>query len=168
MLAGENLHRIVEHNYVIYTAFLGTFTLVVNDCRLWEIIVVVAAQSNAVRQVNVLAVHEKCLVEQTYFLQGLGTQKHKCTRQHINLVDFVLVEISKMVFAKLFRLREKFRQAENLVERHLGCRQTAFRLGQETTFAVNHLHSQPTGIGMRVHKVANRLQSILFNYRIGI
>ena len=75
----RNLHGAVEDKYVVDAGLLRALALVVDDARFGEIIVLVATLRDAVRQVDVLAIHEEGLVEQADFIERFTPHQHEST-----------------------------------------------------------------------------------------
>ncbi|KAF5040393.1 hypothetical protein DSECCO2_533930 [anaerobic digester metagenome] len=100
MLARKNDHGIVKYKDIIGTAFFCALTFVMYDACFGKVIILVPGFQNTVRQVNVFAIHEKGLVKQAGFIQCFAPQQHKSPTQYIHLVDFLFVQIGKMIFAK--------------------------------------------------------------------
>ena len=116
VLLGENLHRTIEHKHVVDAGFLGALALVMDDARLGKIVVLVAALRDAIRQVDVLAVHEKSLVEQAHLIQGLAPHQHESAGQNLHFVDLIVGEMAHVIPCKTLAVREKLGQAKHLVK----------------------------------------------------
>ena len=78
-----------------------------NDTCLREIIVVVTGKRYPVREVYIFAIHKKCLIEQSAFVESFSAQQHKSPGKYINLIYLVLIKISKMIFGKTTGMRKK-------------------------------------------------------------
>ena len=141
VLLGKNLHGTIEDENIIDAGLLRAFALVVDDARFGEIVVLVTALSDTIRQVNVFAIHEKSLIQQTNFVECLLPHEHESTSQNLHFVGFVVREMPHVIACKAFAMWEELGQAKHLVERRLGRGQTAFRLGQKLALTVHHLHA---------------------------
>ena len=73
-----------------------------------------------------------------------------------------------MIFRETFRVRKQLRKPENLIESRHRRRQSALRLRQELTFAVDHLHAKTACVGVRVHESQAFTEGIVFDHRVGI
>ena len=62
-------------------------------------------------QVDVLGIHEKVFVEQTYLLQGLGIEKHEASRQ-IGRIDAVGIIGMAQLEGGVPLVEQSFRQAK--------------------------------------------------------
>ena len=152
MLLGKLDHGFVKHKHIVYTTFFGAFTFVMNDFGFRKIVVFITTQYQSITQINVFAIHEKILVQQTNLIQGRLTQPHIRTRQHINGVDLMLVQITAMVFAEYFTRREKGGQTKYFIKSHFGCRQTAFTFRKKIPLSIHHIHTQTATFGTNIHK----------------
>ena len=168
MLLGENLHSAVEHEHVIHTGFLGALALVVDNARLREIVVLIAALRDAIRQVDVLTVHEKSLVQKANFVQSLAPHEHECTRQNFHLVGLVIGKMAHVIPRETLAVREKLAQAEHLIKRRCWRRQTALRLRQELSLAINHLHTKTTRVRVAIHKGDTFAEGVVLDNSIGV
>ena len=168
MLLGKNFHGTVEDENIVDAGLLGALALVVDDACLGEIVVLVAALRDAIRQVNVLAIHEKGLVKQTNFVERLFTHQHESTSQNLHFVGFVVREMPHVITCKTFTMWEELGQAKHLVERCLRRGQSTFRLRQKLSLAVHHLHAETASIGVAVHEGDAFRESIVFHNRVGI
>ena len=79
MFLGKNAHGIVKYNYVINAAFLGAFAFVVDDACLRKIVVMIVRFYNAIRNINILAIHKKGFIQQSCFIKRSLAYKHKST-----------------------------------------------------------------------------------------
>ena len=120
VLLGKNDHRSVKNEYIIDGTLFGAFAFVVNDFRFRKIIVFIATELNAVGQIDVLAIHEKCFIQESNFLQGFFPHQHKRTAEHVHFIRFEFTQIPQVIASKTLRFWEKLGQSENLVKRYLG------------------------------------------------
>jgi len=97
VLAGKNHHGPVKHKHVVHAGALRAFALVMNDAGAGEVHVFPAALGEAVREVNVLAVHEVVFVEQAHCVEGGFAQQHKGSAQHLYFVGFVGAQKAQVV-----------------------------------------------------------------------
>ena len=123
-----------------------------NDARIGIIIVFPTSKNDAVRKVHILPVHEKLLVQQSHLVQHLLTHQHERTREHLHLMRGMLIEVGQMVAAKPLGAGKEPRKPEDLVERHLGCGQSALALRKKIAFAIDHTDAETTAILMTVHE----------------
>ena len=168
MFLGKNLHGAIEDEHIIDAGLLRAFALVVDDACLGEIVVLVTALRDAIRQVNVFAIHEKGLIQQTNFVECLLPHEHESTSQNLHFVGFVVREMPHVIACKAFAMWEELGQAKHLVERCLRRGQSTFRLWQKLSLAVHHLHAETASIGMAVHECDAFRESVVFHHRVGI
>ena len=168
MLFGENLHSAIKHEHIVDAGFLCAFALIVDNAGFGEIIVFIATLRDAIRQVDVLAIHEKGLVKQADLVHRFLAHEHKGTSQNLHFVGFVVGEMAHVIPCKTLAMREEFGQAEHLVERRLRRRQTAFGFRQKLSLAVYHLHAEATRLRVTIHESEAFAESVVFNYRVGI
>ena len=91
MFLSENNHGIVKNKDIIHRTLFGTLSFIMDNLRVWEIIIVVTAKLYAVREVDVFAIHKKCFVEQTHFVERRFTHQHKGTRKYIYFMYFIFI-----------------------------------------------------------------------------
>src|SRR6266542_5358643 len=70
MLANKNTHGIIEHLHIGQAAAACALSLKMNDGCTGEIIIFIPLFLNPVTQVNILAVHKKCLIKSSHFIQN--------------------------------------------------------------------------------------------------
>ena len=68
MLTSENNHCLVKHHHIVDTAFLSAFTFVMDDACARIVIVLITSLNDTIREVNVFAIHEEGLIQQTHFI----------------------------------------------------------------------------------------------------
>ena len=168
MLLGKDLHSAIEDKHIIDAGLLGALTFVMDDTCLGEIVILVTTLRDAVRQVDVLAVHEKCLIEQPHLVQSFLSHEHEGTGQNLDLVGLIVGKMTHVITGKAFAVREEFGQTEHLVKRRLRRRQTALRFWQELPLTVHHLHTETACIRMAVHEGDTFREGIILHHRVGI
>ena len=97
MLLRKYHHRPVKNPDVVQTAFFRGFAFVVNNGGIGKIIIFETAFHDAVRKVNVFAVHEKIFVEQADFSQNRPSKEHKRADQNVNFVRFVFAQMPQII-----------------------------------------------------------------------
>ncbi len=100
MFLRKNVHRVVEHTHVVETTLLSTLSLIMNDTRVREIIIFVAAFNNAVRQVNIFPVHKEILIKQAHFIQCFFTAEHTGPAQNLHFRIFVVGQVTHVIPVK--------------------------------------------------------------------
>lgn len=168
MLPGKDDHGVVEHQDVVHAAFLGAFSLVMDDPGPGIVIIPVTCLHQAVGEVYVFPVHEELLIQQSRLVQGLPPHKHESAGKHIHLVCFIVIKITQVIAAECLRFWEKRRKSEYLAEGYPRSRQPTLRLWQETSLSVKHLHAQPPGIRMRLHERHHLGQRVILHDGIRI
>ena len=139
-----------------------------DDTGLGEIIVLVAALGDAVRQVDVLAVHEEGLIKQPNLVQSFATHEHESAREDLAFVGLVIGEMPHIVPRKPLRMWEELRETEHLVEGSCRSRQSSFGFRKEVALAIHHLHAKTSRIGMGVHEVEAFGESVVLHHRVGV
>ena len=139
-----------------------------DNARFGEVVVLVTTLYNPVRQVDILAVHKKVLVQQAHFVQSRAAQQHKGASKHIYLIYSIFAQMPHIVLVEPPRFREQARQPENLVERHHWRRETALAFRQIVALAVNHLHAKAARVGVLVHKFERLAEGVFLNQRVGV
>lgn len=77
VLAEEDVHRFVEYLDVAICVLACAFALVV-EYACGDVIVAVTGLQQSVGEVDVLAVHEKVLIEQSYLVEEGAAYEHEC------------------------------------------------------------------------------------------
>ncbi len=168
VFVGEDDHRVVKHLDIVQAALFRGFALVMDDLGAREVIIFVAAERDAVAQVDVFAIHEEGLVEQADLVETSLPHEHIGPRKHVHDMVLLLVEVTQMVFAKRLALGKQPAQPENLVEGDPRRGQPAFALGEEAALAVDHLHAERTRVGVGVHEFQAFLERRFLDHRVGI
>ena len=168
MLPRENLHRLVKDIDVVQTPLLRALPLVVDDARLREVVVLVAALQDPVRQVDVLAVHEIVLIQKPHLVEHRPTHHHEGAAEDLHLVGLVLADVRGVVGPEFLRFREEFRETEELVERRRRVWDAALRLGEETALSIDHLHAEAAAIGGLVHETDALLERVFLHEGIRV
>ena len=168
MFLREDGHGVVEHEHVVHRALLGALAFVVDDARFGQVPVLVAARGDAVAQIDILAIHEETFVQEAHFVERSFPQEHARTGKDLDRRGLVLLQVTKVVAAEHLALGEQAREADDLVERHCRCRQSAFAFRQELARSIDHFHTQPTYFRMSVHKGDHLVENILPNDRIRV
>ena len=139
-----------------------------DNARLREIVVLVAALCDTIRKVDVLAIHEESLVQKAHFVEGFLAHQHEGTGEDFHLVGLVVGEMAHVIAGKTLAVREELGEAKHLVERRGSRGQSAFRLGQELSLAVHHLHAEAARVGMAVHEGDALREGVVLDHRVGI
>ena len=168
MLAVKKGHGPVKNPDIIDAALLCALSFVMDDSGVREIIIFISRPDNAVREVDVFAIHEKGLIKEPDFVQNAFAQHHEGTRQHFHLVYFLIAQISQVVAGKDPGRRKEGRQAEGLIERHGRRRECTLRFFEKFALAVQHFDSQPPGFGVFVHECDTFFEGVFLHHRIGI
>nr|GFD11213.1 hypothetical protein [Tanacetum cinerariifolium] len=92
MLVGKNGHGPVKYEHVVDARALGALALVVDDACPGKVPVLPAALGEAVREVDVLAVHKVVFVEQAHLVEGGLAQQHVGAAEYRHLVRLAGVE----------------------------------------------------------------------------
>lgn len=111
---------------------------------------------------------KNCSSRRPAAVERVAPQEHEGTGQHIDAVYLVLVEVTQVITSEAGTTREKAGQSENLAERDPRRGEPPLRLGQETAVAVEHLHTERTGIGVFVEKAAGLGEDRFAHHRIGV
>ena len=88
VLTEENQHGLIENVDITETGLLRRLALVMNDTAR-HIPVLVTCLQDSVLQVDILAIHEEILVQETNLIECLTTQHHESATHHLNLARFV-------------------------------------------------------------------------------
>ena len=168
VLAGKDLHRLVEDVHVVEAARLGALTLVMDDARLGKIVVLVAALENPVREVDIFPVHKVVLVEEAHLVEDAAAHHHKGAGEHLHRMDLIVAEIREVIGSELARAGEEFGESKQFVKGHRRQRDAALGLGQELALPVDHLDAETAGIGRLVHETNAFLKGILLHHGVGV
>ena len=168
ILADENRHRVVEIVHIAYRTLPRALTLIVHNARRGKIIIPVASQHNAPRKVHILAVHEISLVQAAYFFVHLPSEHQVRTAHDIHLRLLILADMPHIIGRHPPRTREKVHQATHLVERSLRRRKTTLALLQEPPFAIHHLHTQTSAVGVSGNEIGTLHKRLPLHNRVRI
>ena len=69
MFTGEDDHRVVKHENIVQAALFRAFAFIMNDPRFGEIVVLITCLGDAVRKVDIFAIHKELLIEQAGFIK---------------------------------------------------------------------------------------------------
>ena len=117
VLSEEDEHRFVEVVNVAIAVLLGAFSLVMENRR-GDIAVLLSCLEQAIGKVDVLAIHEKVLVEQSALLEGGTAKEHECTADDFDRVLLFLVKILHIVSSEDTTSREKSAKSRHLAKSH--------------------------------------------------
>ena len=168
VLAHEYGHGVVERVDVVHRPFARALTLVVDDARRGQVVVLPSGLLDAPREVYVLAVHEVALVQSAGLGVHLTAEHQESPRQYLYLVHLVLVQVPHVVGCEAFGVGEEPCQAAYLVERRRRRRKTALALTQVVALAVHHLHRQAAAVGVPGHKVGAAHKGVALHYGVGV
>ena len=167
VLAVEDEHGLIKDPHVAHRVFLGALALVVDDFHRQKP-VFVACQHHPVGEVDVLAVHEKVLVEAAHLLQQGRAAQHEGTGQDVDAVWLSVVEVAEVIAREPPRARKQRRQPENLAERHPGRGEGALALGQEHAVAVDHAHPDGAATFVAAHPLDALLDARAADDGVGV
>ena len=103
---------------------MGTLALIVQDGR-GDIPVLIPSLAQAVTKVDILAIHEEVLVEESYAVECLTPQHAEGSADDIDAHGLIPRQEAEIVAAKASALGKARAQAGHLVERGHGGGQTA-------------------------------------------
>ena len=97
MFSGKNDHGPVKNHYIVNTTLFSAFTLIVNDRCTRKIVILIPRLQDTVGKINILAIHKKTLIEETYFVEYRFSEEHKGSGKYINPVGLIIVEKAQMI-----------------------------------------------------------------------
>ena len=92
----EDDHGLVEGIDVAYGVFLCALPLVVEDLG-GDVVVLESRAQNSIADVYVFAIHEECLIEESYLVEGRAADEHEGAADYLYGGDGVLIEILHVV-----------------------------------------------------------------------
>ena len=139
MLLEEDEHSLIEDVYILERRLLRALTLVMKDLDR-QVPIMVSPLEQSVRQVDILAIHEKILIEQPHLVDGRTAQHAVSATHHLDLSRFVPRQITHVITSEPPALGEMLAQSGHLVERGHGGRQTTSRLKGPRAISLHHAH----------------------------
>ena len=76
MFSSENDHRLIEGTHIVERAFFGAFPFVVNNSCIGEVVVFKTSQYDAVRKVDVFAIHKKLFIKSADLFINFSLHHH--------------------------------------------------------------------------------------------
>lgn len=111
MLAEENQHGLVEVVDVAVVGLVGRLALEVGNLK-GQVPVLPATLEQAVGEVDVLAVHEEVLIEESHLIEGLTSQQTEGAADDLDASGLVPRQMAHVI---------ALREAEHLQGRDPGC-----------------------------------------------
>ena len=151
MLPEEDEHRLVEHMHVAERRFLGTLAFVVNNPD-GHIPVLISPLQYAIREVDILTIHEEILIQQPHLVEHASAYHHERSAHHLYPSRLIPRKVTHVVMAESRMPGITPAQPRHLVECRHRRRQSASRLIGFLTVDLQHLHSCGTSLGVFVHE----------------
>lgn len=167
VLAEKDKHSFVERMDVIVRALMGRFTLVVEDGSR-NVPVVELPLEEAIREVDILAIHKELLVESTTSFDSGTTTKHKRSADDFNLCRLVVVKITHIVLTESAAAREETAETGHLAEGYPRRRKSATALKSEVAIDVEHLDADSSHIIMGFSMAEAVSEGVFGNDGVGI
>ena len=158
MLAEEDEHGLIEDMYIAERRLLGGLALEVDDIG-GVVPVLPAALQQTVRQVDILAIHEEVLVEESHLVEGLTTEHEERPADDLDATRLVPRQMAHVI---------ALGEAQHFQTRHPGRGNGPSRLRGQRTIGIVHPHTQTASLRMGIHKADARTEGGLCHDGIGI
>ena len=96
VFAEEDEHGLIEHMYIAERRLLRRLTLVMDDV-VGQIPVLPTAFQQAVRQIDILAIHKEILVQQPNLVERLMAQQTVCSADDLYLCGLVPRQVTHVI-----------------------------------------------------------------------
>ena len=167
VFAKEDEHGLVEDVDIAIGLALRALALVVEDAA-GQVPVFVAPLEHAVAEVDVLAIHEEVLVEQSDLVERLSPQEAVGAADDLDGVGLVPRQIAHVVSAQPSAVGEALAEPRDLVEGGERRGQSASRLLGVAAVRAQHPHSRGSRLRMGVHEGDGLADGLLADDGVGI